>query len=498
MNSVEPRLEMAGISKRFDQTLALDNVNLSVSAGEVLALMGENGAGKSTLMKVLSGVFPPDRGAILLDKKTYRPTSPLDARKRGIAMIYQELSLAPHLSIEDNISLGDEPASWGLLNRQTMRKTANDALKLMGHFEIDPTRRVDTLSVGMQQIVEIARAMAFGCKVLVFDEPTSSLSQEDVKRLFAMIRRLRSSGHSIVYISHFIEEVKEIADRFTVLRDGKSVASGNIRDVSKEQIAALMVGRNISELYPHSVHTTSDVLLELDGLNGIEKPKNVNFTLRRGEVVGIAGLVGSGRTEFARTIFGLDPIASGNIRVGTLRGAATPRSRWQQGAGMVSENRKSEGLAISLTVTDNITLPNLTKYGRFGFVSLKAMNQASSKLISRLEIKARSPIQQVIDLSGGNQQKVAIARLLESDVDLLLLDEPTRGIDVASKALIYDIIDKLALKNKAILFISSYLPELFGVCDRIAVMCRGRLGQARPVSELSEHDVMLEATGTSV
>jgi ribose transport system ATP-binding protein len=447
---------------------------------------------------VLSGVFPPDNGTILLDKKKYCPTSPLEARKRGIAMIYQELSLAPHLSIEDNISLGDEPTSWGLVRRQTMRKTAKDALKLMGHFEIDPRRRVDTLSVGMQQIVEIARAMAFGCKVLVFDEPTSSLSQEDVKRLFTLIRHLRSSAHSIIYISHFIEEVKEIADRFTVLRDGKSVASGNIRDVSKEQIATLMVGRDISELYPHSTHTSSDVLLELDGLNGIEKPKNANFTLRRGEVVGIAGLVGSGRTEFARTIFGLDPIASGNIRVGTLKGTATPQSRWRQGVGMVSENRKSEGLAISLTVADNITLPNLTKYGRFGFVSPKAMNQASSEWIRRLEIKTRTPVQQVIDLSGGNQQKVAIARLLESDVDLLLLDEPTRGIDVASKAMIYDIIDKLVLKNKAILFISSYLPELFGVCDRIAVMCRGRLGQACPVSELSEHDVMLAATGASI
>jgi ribose transport system ATP-binding protein len=486
------RLQMQGVHKRFGATVALAGVDLSVSGGEVLALVGENGAGKSTLMKVLSGAHLPDEGQMWLDGQPYAPRNPLDARRAGVAMIYQELSLARHLSVMENILLGMEPTLGPILNWQEIRRRAADAMAQLGRPDIPLDVPVMRLSIAEQQMVEIGRAVAIGCRVLVLDEPTSSLTKKDIVHLFDLVRRLRAQNLAIVYISHFLEEVKEISDRFTVLRDGKSVGSGQTASTKTQQIIAMMVGRDVDELYPRSNRTPGEVVLRAKDVAGVTKPQAASLELRRGEVLGIAGLVGAGRTELLRTLFGLSAAKSGEVRVAAYSGRATPGKRWDQGMGMVSEDRKAEGLALGLSAADNLTLSKLGL-----FVRPSAQQNASRKWIERLGIRCRSPWQPVGSLSGGNQQKVAVARLLHHDVDVLLLDEPTRGIDVGSKAEIYRIIDELACSGKAVLMVSSYLPELLGVCDRIAVMCRGVLQPARPVAELNEHQIMIQATGAT-
>jgi ribose transport system ATP-binding protein len=483
---------MEQVSKRFSATIALDNVNLSVNAGEILALVGENGAGKSTLMKILSGAYHPDAGRIFLDGAPYSPRNPLEARRAGVAMIYQELSLAKHLSVMENILLGMEPTIGPLINWPQVRRRAADAMQQLGRPDIPLDAPVARLSLAQQQLVEIARAIAIGCRVLILDEPTSSLSKDDISRLFDLVRRLRQQGHAIIYISHFLEEVKQISDRFLVLRDGKTVGGGAASDSTTDQIVSLMVGRKVEDLYPRSPRTPGQIILDIQNLRGPSKPKSASLQLRRHEVFGIAGLIGSGRTELLRAIFGLDPVKSGAIRIAIYQGPASPSARWTQRVGMVSEDRKSEGLATDLTIADNLTLSHLSS-----LVLPSDQNASAQNWITRLNIRCRAPSQKVRDLSGGNQQKVALARLLHHDVDVLLLDEPTRGIDVGSKAEIYRIIDQLASSGKAILMISSYLPELLGVCDRIAVMHRGILGPARLATDLDEHRIMLEATGAN-
>jgi len=499
-----PKLSMRNISKCFGATVALDNVDIAVYPGEIHALIGENGAGKSTLMKVLSGAIAPDKGQMELDGKPYHPHNPLAARTSGIGMIYQELSLAGHLTVEENILLGMEPSVCGLIKRKDVRQKTAQALSYFDHPEITPGTKVCTLSVGAQQLVEIARAIAVGCQILVFDEPTSSLSGHDVQRLFKLIKQLKDRGMAIIYISHFLEEIKEIADSFTVLRDGKSVGSGNITDTSTENLISLMVGRELGKLYPRSNRTSGKVLMEITDLAGAEKPTQASFELHQGEVLGIAGLVGAGRTEMIRAIFGLDSVKKGKIRIGSYFGPASPIRRWSEGVGLLSEDRKCEGLALSMSLADNITMTNLSGFGPLGMI-IPARQLAAAKFwIDKLNVKCQGPKQKAVDLSGGNQQKVAIARLLQHNVDILLLDEPTRGIDVGSKKLIYELIDKIAcgdkdkgIHPKAVLIISSYLPELLGICDRIAVMCRGRLNPAHLTKEVSQQQIMFEATGSN-
>ncbi|HUG52736.1 MAG TPA: sugar ABC transporter ATP-binding protein [Vicinamibacteria bacterium] len=499
--ALPPRLEMRGVSKAFGATVALDGVDLTAAGGEVVALVGQNGAGKSTLMAVLSGAVAPDAGTMALDGRPYAPRDPLQARRAGVAMIYQELSVAPHLTVAENVVLGAEPGRLGMVDQARARRLTRDVFARLGHPDVDPDARVGGLSVAHQQLVEIARAFATGARVLVLDEPTSSLGREDARRLFELVRRLRADGQAVVYISHFIEEVKEVADRYVVLRDGRNAGGGPTAGATREEIVSLMVGRRVEDLFPRTPRRRGEPLLEVEGvLSG-----GAGFTLHRGEVLGIAGLVGAGRTRLLRTIFGLEPVRGGRIRLGAFSGAAGPPERWEQGMGLLSEDRKGEGLALGLAVADNLALSRLEGLGPGPLVFPSRLARAARRWIQDLGIRTAGPGQAARELSGGNQQKVALARLLHHDVDVLLLDEPTRGIDVASKAQIYALVDGLVAPEerqeagrapRAVLVASSDLAELLGLCDRIAVMCRGRLGPPRPASEWDEHALMMAATGT--
>jgi ribose transport system ATP-binding protein len=486
-----PRFEMSGVRKAFGATVALDGVDLAVRPGEVCALVGQNGAGKSTLMAILSGALQPDAGKMMLDGAPYAPANPLDARRAGVAMIYQELSLAPHLTVMDNIALGIEPSRFGFVDRARVRQTAVDALQQLGHPEISAQARVGRLSPASQQLVEIARALAMQCRVLVLDEPTSSLGFEDVNKLFELVARLKQQGLAIAYISHFLEEVKQVSDRFVVLRDGRNVGAGVTAETPTERIVQLMVGRTLDDLYSRGPRTISEPILEVKNL----VPGNATFTLHRGEIFGIAGLLGAGRTRLLRTLFGLEQVRSGTIRLGVYGGSFTPHERWKQGMGMLSEDRTGEGLALGLSLADNMTLTRLRDLGPGPFVVPTAQDTAARRGIDTLGIRADSPRQIVSQLSGGNQQKVALARLLHHNVDVLVLDEPTRGIDVGSKAQIYALVGELVRQSKAVVLVSSYFPELIAICDRIAVMSRGRLGTARSASDWTEHSLLMEASG---
>lgn len=490
------RLTVRGVRKSFGATLALDGVDVAAGPGEVHAIIGENGAGKSTLMNILAGGLSADAGDIELDGVRYRPGSPARAREVGVAMVSQELSICPHLTVLDNIMLGQEVARLGWLDRASMVGKAAAALEpLAGDGVSWLPRTAGSLPVAAQQLVEIARALVArsGCRLLILDEPTSSLGREDVDRLFEVVRRLRNEGVTVLYISHFLEEVRRVADRFTVLRDGATVGTGAVADVSVDEIVRLMAGRRIEQMFTRTRREPGDVLLRLDELAGELLPRSVSLELRCGEVLGVAGLVGAGRTELLRTVFGLSPVRRGTVRVGGVVGPASPSRRLAQGVGMLSEDRKGEGLASGLSVIDNLTLSRIP--ATWGVVSPRRLGEETAAWVERLSIRCGDASQPIGHLSGGNQQKVALARLLHHDVDVLLLDEPTRGIDVGSKAQIYGHIDELARAGKGVLMVSSYLPELLGMCDRVAVMHRGVLGAARPVEECSEERLLREATG---
>jgi ribose transport system ATP-binding protein len=493
---------MRGIRKQFGATVALDGVDFTVFPGEIHALVGENGAGKSTLMKILSGALRPDAGTMELDGTPYAPRTAHEGRHAGVAMIYQELSLAPHLSIEDNVMLGMEPSRWGVRNLQEIRKRTLSALEQLGHGSLDPATKVGSLPIATRQIVEIARSLAVGCRVLVLDEPTSSLTLADIEQLFRVISSLRDQGHAIVYISHFLEEVKRISDSYTVLRDGRTVGGGETASEDIAGIVRLMIGRGIEQLYPRTPRTPGETLIEVSSLQSAPRVLDASFTLKRGEILGLGGLIGAGRTDLIRALFGLAPISDGTVRMKAVQGWRPPANRWDQGIGMVSEDRATEGLALNMTIADNITMTLRKNVGRLGILSPAKLDRVSRHWIDEIGIRSTGPRQSVGALSGGNQQKVALARLLHEDVDILLLDEPTRGIDVASKAQIYETINHLAtgdpergIPPKAVLMISSYLPELLGVCDRIAMMHRKRLNPAHPIHQCTEHMLMLEATG---
>ncbi|MEI9938206.1 MAG: sugar ABC transporter ATP-binding protein [Pseudomonadota bacterium] len=492
-------LHIAGLSKAFGATKALLDVQLSLRAGEVHALLGENGAGKSTLLKILAGTQQADAGTLELSGRGYAPTTPQQAQALGVAFVSQEPALCPDLSVAENILLGALPGRFGLVDRAELGRRAGAALARVlpeGAPLPDLARRAGDLGQGDRQLLCLARALAQAeCRILILDEPTSTLNSSEAERLFTVVRGLTRSGIAVLYVSHFLEEVERIADRYTVLRDGQFVHSGELRGTTRGELVKLMAGRDVQELFPRSARSPGEVVLDLHELSGKSLPISASLTLARGEVLGIAGLLGAGRSELLRAIFGLDVVKSGTLRVKAIVGAASPQRRLAQGVGLLSEDRKGEGLAEALSLGDNITLSKLESLGSYGLVSPTRRDAVARTYLSRLGVRARGPEQLARDLSGGNQQKICFARLLHQSSDVLLLDEPTRGVDIGSRADLYRIIDELAARGNAVLMVSSYLPELLGVCDRIAVMVRGKLGAARPASELSEHDLLLEATG---
>jgi len=490
-------LEISGVSKRFGATTALDGVDLTVRRQEVHAIVGENGAGKSTLMNILSASIRPDAGSITLHGEPYHPADPLEARRRGIAHIHQELCLCPHLSVAENIFLGMEPRRQGWVDRRRLNEQAAEMLESFGHPGLSPERPVADLPIAARQVVEICRALAQRASLILMDEPTSSLQQADVERLFAFIRRLRDSGISIIYISHFLEEVRAIADSCTVLRDGRSVLTGGIQDFSNQQVITAMVGRPVNDLFPRGPKVATEPILKAEKLSAPPGLRSAGFEVRQGEILGIAGLIGSGRTELLRALFGLDKAGTGEItamgRPLPLRGS--PRSRIARGIGYLSEDRKGEGLALPLSLADNITLTNLASCSRRGWIDLRKQQKQARERADAVQVKSPSMTVAVQKLSGGNQQKVALARLLHQGCEILLLDEPTRGVDVASKAQIHSLIISLARAGKAVVMVSSYLPELFGACDRLAVMSRGSLSAAKPIGEWTPETVLQAAIG---
>ncbi len=490
----KPILNLERISKSFGGHRVLDEVNFDLRPGEVHALLGENGAGKSTLIKILSGALKPDGGRMFISGEEYRPESPLDGRRRGIAVIYQERTVAPHLSVEENIMLGQEMAKFGLVDRKASREKIRRVLEFLCHPEIAPDIPVRNLSVSARQVVEIARALVSQARILVMDEPTSSLSREDTGRLFEIIRKLRQEGVGIIYVSHFLEEVLEIADRFTVLRDGRVAGQGLVSGTSVEELIQLMIGRRLSELYPRRPRQPGEIILRSQSVMSSRMAQPVSLEVRRGEILGVAGLVGAGRTEFLRALFGLDRLEKGTVVVsGREFKPFHPSISIQAGLGFLSEDRQTEGLALRMSLADNLTLSRLPFYRRHRLFNSRLQRKVVSEWIDRFSIKARSPEQKVWTLSGGNQQKVALARLLHQSAEIFLLDEPTKGIDVMSKAQIYELIDRLAAENKAVIFVSSYFPELLGVADRIAVFHRGKLVEVRPVSGWTEAALMRAA-----
>ncbi len=478
-NDGTPRLEMRGITKTFPGVKALNNVQLKAWGGEVLALMGENGAGKSTLMKILSGAYQADPGGqLLIDGKPVAISDPIAAKRHGIAIIYQELALAPNLSVAENIYLGTEPARGGRIDRKAMRDGCRPVLERLG-APFGPDTTVGGLSIAEQQLVEIARALHAKSKILVLDEPTTALSSRETDRLFGLVRQLRADGIALIYISHRMAEVYELADRVSVLRDGGYVGTLTRDELSAEALVKMMVGRDLSSFYTKTHDpggSRGAVILEVQGItDGGRRVKPCDLQLHQGEVLGIAGLVGSGRTELARLIYGADAKTGGKVTLnGSVLTVLGPEDALEAGIAYLTEDRKGLGLFLDLPCGTNINLGVIGRDAkRGGILDLPAGRRRAAEAFKALRVRAASPAVTVGSLSGGNQQKVLLSRWLETGPKVLILDEPTRGVDIGAKSEIYRIIDELAQRGIGVIVISSELPEIIGVCDRVLVMREG-------------------------
>ena len=493
-----PLLRMSGISKGFPGVQALSEARFDLYPGEVHALMGENGAGKSTLIKMLAGVHSPDSGTVEIDGRAVSIGGPQQAADLGIAVIHQELNLAPNLTVAQNLALGREPRTrWGLLDRSRIRREARARLARVG-VDLDPDTPVASLSVGMQQVVEIARAIAQNARVLVLDEPTAALSEAEAQRLFELVSEMRAGGMGLVYISHRMEEVFRLADRVTVFRDGRWVDTSPRADLTPEDIVARMIGRGLSDLYSRRRQPPGAVVLEAHGLTDGAGVGPLDLELRAGEVVGMAGLIGAGRTETARLLFGAERPRGGRIlldgRPITLR---SPRDAMRHRIGLVPESRKEQALFPQMAIRDNIAVTGLGRLSEFGVLRRGRIDRSIEHHVSALRVRCSSMDQRVGELSGGNQQKVVLARWLEIAPRVLLLDEPTRGVDVGAKQEIYGIIDRLAADGVAVLVVSSDLPEVIGISDRVLVMRNGEIAAELPHEQATEEAVMLHATGVA-
>lgn len=499
VNQTRPVLEMQGITKTFYGVHALQNVNLTIYPGEIHALMGENGAGKSTLMKILAGAYTADAGEIRIDGQAVKMADPGHAKDLGIAIIYQEIHLAPNLTVAENIFMGRELTTGRLINYGEMQRRATEVLEnLDATFEAEDL--VSSLSIAEQQLVEIARALKDKSRILVMDEPTAALSNREIHQLFEIIRRLRDEGLAIIYISHRMEEIYALADRVSVLRDGQYIGSLEKTEISAERLVEMMVGRPLHDLYEHKHKITpGSVVLEVTNLSDENKVKSVNFQLRAGEIVGLAGLVGAGRTEIARLIFGADPKTSGEIKLeGRPITISTPDDAIEAGIAYVPEDRKDLGLFLEMSSHENIVMNVLGRESNVGVLNSKALSLITTDAINDLGIRLASPNIRAMDLSGGNQQKLLLARWLAIHPKVLILDEPTRGVDIGAKSEIYRIMGDLAANGVAILMISSELPEVVAMSDRVLVMRAGRLvGEVGGSTgeKISQENIMAYATG---
>ena len=497
MTATATLLEMRGISKRYPGVVALDNVRLDIRAGEVHALVGENGAGKSTLIKILAGAETRDGGEVLIDGAPVHFSGPQDAMDRGVNIIYQEFNLVPHLSAAENIYLGREPraAIPGFIDFKKLYADAQAVMDSLG-VRVDVRTEVSRLSVAQQQMVEIAKATSRNSRVIAMDEPSATLTDHELKNLFDLIRSLKQRGVGVIYISHRMEEIFDICDRVTVFRDGQYVETLNVADTNRDQIIRLMVGRELKESIPKRPAEVREVQLEVRGLTRTGVFRDISFSVRRGEVVGLGGLVGAGRTEVARAIFGADPIDGGEILFdGKSVRVRSPQDAIKLGIGLVPEDRKTLGLILNMVVRENTTLANLDSLVRAGFIDQKREREVSEGYRQDLRIRTPGIEQEVKNLSGGNQQKVVLAKWLFTSSKLLIFDEPTRGIDVGSKVEIYELMNRLVADGAAILMISSELPELLGMSDRILVMHEGRLAGELSREEATQEKVMHLATG---
>lgn len=489
-----PLLQMSRIRKQYPGVLALDDVDFTLQAGEIHCLLGENGAGKTTLMKILAGALSKDAGEIRIEGVVADLRSPADAQALGIGMIYQDFKQVPELTVAENILLGHEPRKGGaFIDVAALRKEAEDILLQLGE-EIDTQAAVGSLSVAKRQIVEIAKALSRKIRILAMDEPSAALTDSELQNLFRVIRRLKAEGAGIIYISHRMEEIFEVGDRITVLRDGKFIHSCAVGEVDRPGLIRLMVGRALEEEYPKTVLERGRELLTLEGISG-GIVNNVSLTLYQGEILGLAGLVGAGRTELARIIFGADPKEDGRV---TLEGKEinprSPREAIDLGIGLLTEDRNAYGLITQMGVQENITLANVREILSGGFISASKEAAAAHRFVDELRIKTPSIEQEVENLSGGNRQKVVLARWLFTNSKVLIFDEPTSGIDVGVKYEIYMLMGKLAREGIGVLVISSELPELLGVCDRIAVMCEGRLTGILEREHATQERIMSMAT----
>jgi ABC-type sugar transport system ATPase subunit len=490
-------LEVHDVSKRFPGVQALDEADLEVQYGEVMALVGENGAGKSTMMKILSGVYQADAGTIFMDGREVLPRDPITARDDlGISIIYQEFNLASNLSVAENIYLGRLPTTRGFVRYDRLYRQAGEFLGLLG-ADLDPRLPVARLNVAQQQMVEIAKAISYQAKLLIMDEPTAALTTREAETLFEVTRGLQAKGVGIIFITHRLEEIFEVADRVTVMRDGKTVGTRQIAQVDRADVVRMMVGRDLSEMYAVKDTEIGCPLLEVDQLSTPDLLDDVSFTLHQGEIVGLFGLLGSGRTDLARALFGVGPTPSGKVTIGgcplTMR---SPADSTRAGLGYVPEDRKRHGLVLPMSVRENTTLVVLRELTRGTLVRRGAERQVTDRFIGDLGIRTPSREQRVNNLSGGNQQKVVVAKWLASNPKVLILDEPTRGIDVGAKAEIHAIMAELAERGVGILMISSELPEVLAMSDRVLVMHEGRLTAELSRQDATEEGVMMAATGT--
>ncbi len=481
----------AGLSKGFPGVLALKDVSFEIAAGSCHALCGENGAGKSTLGRILAGIHEPDSGSLLLHGRPVRFTSPRDALAAGVAVVHQELAFCENLSIAENLCLPALPARGVLLSRGELHARAEKKLSLIG-AALDVRRAVGELTPGQQQLVQIAAAVSGGARVIVFDEPTSSLSQHEAERLYGLIGELRARGVTSIYVSHRLEEIFRLCDTVTVLRDGRHVATEPVSSLDERRLVQLMIGRRLEEYFP--AHVKAEPGEELLGVKQLQSPgkfRGVSFSLRAGEVLGLAGLVGSGRSEIAQALFGLDPAATGEVRVqGRSVRAGSPREAMRLGIGLVPEDRKRQGLVLPMSALANTTLTILDRLARLGLLQHRRERELARSFFERLRVRAASPAAEAMGLSGGNQQKLVLAKWLAASCRVLILDEPTRGVDVSAKAEIHALIDELAAAGHGILLISSELPEVLNLSTRILVLRNGSVAGELARREASQEAAM--------